>query len=108
MATLQQLIDAGLPATSTDGGVNASFTRPLTDDELDIFYDLTDQEKTPGNKQAQVKQAAKAILAPLAGINIADMTAGQRTSVTTAMAMLLGIANKNGVVTGKIKKINGG
>jgi len=105
--TLQQLIDAGLPAETTDGGINASFSRPLTEDELDIFYDLTGQEKSASGKQAQIKQAARELLAPLKDINIADMTAGQRTSVTTALAMLAGIANKNGVITGKIRKVNG-
>lgn len=106
--TLQQLIDAGLPATWTDGGINAAFTRPLTDDEMDIFYDLTDQEKTPGGKQAQIKQAAKAILAPLAGININDANAAQQKSVLSALSLLAGITKQNGVITGKIKKINGG
>lgn len=45
MATLQELINAGLPALTTDGGVNASFSRELTAQENLIFLSIVNPEE---------------------------------------------------------------
>jgi hypothetical protein len=45
MATLLELQNAGLPALTTDGGVHASFSRPLTDVENLLFLSMVNVEE---------------------------------------------------------------
>lgn len=59
MATLQELINAGLPATSTDGGKNAEFSRPLTNAENLLFLSIVD---VPRYKKARAKEDAALVI----------------------------------------------
>lgn len=45
MATLQELQNAGLPATWTDGGVNAAFSEPLTEQQNLLFLSMVNQQE---------------------------------------------------------------
>lgn len=58
MATLQELQNAGLPALTTDGGVNASFSRSLTESENLLFLSMVDQ---PRFRELQARIEANAI-----------------------------------------------
>lgn len=108
MTIKDDLIALGLPCITANSTADITFTGPLTDDQLDILEDYLDQESISTRRAKKLRQAAKALLQPLAGINIADMTAAQRTTVTTALAIIAGIATPAGVITGKVKEIRKG
>ena len=109
MTVRDDLIALGLPVVTAeivvteDGNrLDATFERPLTEPELQTLETYKSPGRLTKANLLRRREAAVPFLAPLDGLDIRNLTAGQTLRLVGVLAFLAGICDENGILHAQI------